>query len=220
MPRNMSKIIRGSKGDTYQRWEVPAVKNSRQTNEGSFSKHQKTLPTVNELEIIQKNAYQEGFDLGKKEGFVAGKAEIKAQAQSIESIARFLERPLADLDDELVDELVEMSMSIARHIIRREIKTDPGQIVAVVRDAITTLPIASRNIRVHLHAEDAALIREALGIIEDGSSITIVEDPVLTRGGCKIATDTSKLDASIEKRIAAIAKEILGGDREGDNEGT
>jgi len=44
----------------------------------------------------------------------------------------------------------------------------------------------------------------------------IKEDPTLARGGCKVETDTSQIDASMESRIAEIAAEVLGGERRDD----
>ncbi len=42
---------------------------------------------------------------------------------------------------------------------------------------------------------------------------TIVEDPVMTRGGCRVTTDTAHIDQRLETRIQGIMAAILGEER-------
>jgi len=107
-------------------------------------------------------------------------------------------------------------MSVATQIIRREIKTDPGQVVGAVREAVSALPVSSRKITLHLHPEDASLVRSALALDEMSPAWEIVEEPLITRGGCKVDTETSRIDATIENRLAQIIANVLGDQREQD----
>jgi len=109
-----------------------------------------------------------------------------------------------------------LTIAIARQLIRREIKASPGEIVAVAREAMRTLPLSSRNIRLHLHPEDAALVTEAMGRPMQQGAWEIVEDPALTRGGCEVETDDSRVDATVERRLAQVISNIFGGERGSD----
>ncbi|MBT8143492.1 MAG: flagellar assembly protein FliH, partial [Gammaproteobacteria bacterium] len=44
----------------------------------------------------------------------------------------------------------------------------------------------------------------------------IVEDPVITRGGCRISSASSQVDATVETRLARVINSILGDDRDSD----
>ena len=44
----------------------------------------------------------------------------------------------------------------------------------------------------------------------------IVEDPVLTRGGCRVESESSQIDARLETRIGAVVSRLLGGERSED----
>jgi flagellar assembly protein FliH len=44
----------------------------------------------------------------------------------------------------------------------------------------------------------------------------VVEDPLITRGGCKVDTDVSHVNATVENRLAAVVATIFGGEREQD----
>ena len=61
-------------------------------------------------------------------------------------------------------------------------------------------------------------MREAFAINENEAQIQILDDPVQARGGCKVQTETSQIDASVETRLNAIIAQVLGGEREEDQE--
>ena len=170
------------------------------------------LLTARQLESLQ----QQAFDEAHAAGYEAGKAAARAHVERFEALVRSLARPLEDLDESVERELVALAVSVARMIIRRELRTDPGEIVAVVRDALALLPVGVRDVRVHLHPEDAALVRALASTAEAQPGWRVVEDPVLSRGGCRIESETSQLDARLETRIGAVVSRLLGGERSED----
>ena len=93
---------------------------------------------------------------------------------------------------------------------------DPGQVVAAVREAIKVLPLSSQKISLHLHPEDVELVRSVLSLDEMSPSWAVVEDPLITRGGCQVDTDLSHIDATVENRLAAVIAGLFGGEREQD----
>ncbi len=183
---------------------------------------QQGMLTAEQLETLQQQAYQEAYEKGLAEGRTAGQAQALAegrkkllqQGAQLEAMIKSLAEPMQLLDLEIYDELVAMVITIAKHLISRELKTDPGQIIAATREALAILPMNSRNIKVHLHPEDALLVREILSVSEDESPWKIVEDATLSRGGLKIMTENSQVDASIESRLGEIVTRLLGDQRE------
>lgn len=207
---SLSKVISREELSAYERWETPTVQVSAAAGSGNG------MVTANQLERIQKQAYDEGFALGHKEGHVAGQLQLRERAQQLQQLMERMHAPFADLDRQVEQELLLLVTTMVKQMVRRELKTDPGQVVAVVRDAMASLPVAVRNARLHLHPEDAALLRGALALNEDEAAWRIVEDPVLTRGGCRVVTDASYIDASVEARLATLIATLMGGGREHD----
>ncbi len=206
-----NRIILSEDSADCSRWQIPEV-------DGTAGKVRKVIkqPTDKEIEVRRQKGYDEGFAKGKQEGIAVGQANLAKQAQNLVKISGQLSKPLAELDDDVVDELVTLAMTIAKHMVRREIKTNPGEIVAVVREAAALLPSTSRTIKIFLHPEDMALLKESLSISEQGVW-ALVDDPALTRGGCRLVTESAQLDASIETRLAAVVAELMGGERKGDD---
>ena len=199
-----SVVIPGQ-SDDCQRWQPPPV-------DGDVAHSANvSLVTAKQIEGIQSQAYEEGFAQGHNDGLAAAKREL-------EPILNSLAEPLADLDETVMEELATLITAVARQLVRRELATKPDEIVAVVRDAITALPVASAKVSVHLHPEDATLVRNALSISDEPEhEYRIVEDPVQARGGCRVLTENSQIDASMERRLTAVIAKMLGGGRRNDN---
>ena len=64
---------------------------------------------------------------------------------------------------------MQLAVTIARQLVRRELRIDPAQVIAIIRETVALLPAAARDVRVHLHPEDAAVVREKLAT-PDGRS--------------------------------------------------
>ena len=59
------------------------------------------------------------------------------------------------------------------------------------------------------------LIREVLSLGQDNEPIwRMIEDQTLSRGGCVVNTDLSRIDATIEKRLGAVIATVLGDERD------
>jgi len=179
------------------------------------------LLTAAQLEDLQKKAHEEGFERGRKEGIEYGHREglEEGRAQIQERIARFdqilemLDQPFEQLDDQVENEIVTLVISMVRQLVRREIRMDPQQVIGIVREALAVLPVNSRSIRVLLHPDDAESVRGAYTIGDTDQKWMIVEDPVIQRGGCRVLTETSQVDATLESRLNALIAPLLAGQR-------
>lgn len=208
---NMSKIVYPDQSTEYERWELPEV-------EDPAANHYSRLLTAGQIEKIQKQAYDEGFNLGRDEGYKAGQSMVQQHATRLKTLVELLSAPLAELDEAVIQQILDLVTIIARQVIRRELRTDPGQVIAVVRECIKALPIATRKVFIYLHPEDAELVRTAFSIDDDMEQTwKVIEDPVLTRGGCRIEAEQSTIDASVEQQLNRVIANLLGGERERDN---
>ena len=215
----MSRVISGEEFEACQPWQAPQFGITAAPTEAPADPQPPaagSLLTAEAVEEIQRQAYDEGFAQGRQEGREAGLQELRAQVQRLEGLMATLAEPFEALDQLVEQELIALSVAMARHLVRRELKTDPGQIVATVREAMRVLPAGARQIRLHLHPDDAQLLRNGLSLPDDERVWRIVEDPLLTRGGCRVVTEDSQIDASVETRMNAVIAAVLGGEREVD----
>jgi len=230
--------------ETLGLWDVAEQFGEKKSSAIQQSKKESATLTVDEIEKMQQQAYdeafaqgkQEGFDggfkegltKGNEEGFAQGKMEgekkgyddnlhlLRKETAEFVSLLESLSEPFKELDQAVEKELVNLAIGIASQIVRREIKIDPGQIIAVIREAVNALPLASQRLTLQMHPEDAELVRKSLALDDETSPWKIDEDPLITRGGCIVKTEISHIDTTIENRLAAIVATVLGGEREED----
>lgn len=160
------------------------------------------------------------MDRGYEAGLAAGEAHLKSRADALDAriarldeILKALSRPLPELETEVRQQLVLLALAVGSQLARRELKADPGQITALIREAVGRLPAAAREIRVHLHPEDAATVTERLATAGQERAWSVVEDPTLSRGGCLVRSENSQIDARLESRVNAIVSTLLGEER-------
>ncbi|MEQ1579609.1 MAG: flagellar assembly protein FliH [Steroidobacteraceae bacterium] len=208
----MSEVQARAGSVGVERWSLPTV-------EGP-SIHRRNRLSVGELEELERAAWEEAFAEGKEAGLAAARmdietrrAELERQASRLNSILDLLAQPLKQLDSEMERQLVMLAFTLAKQLVRRELKADPSQVIGIVRDTVALLPIAARNVRVHLHPEDAGLLREKLAETTADRAWSIVEDPVQSRGGCRVTTENSQIDARLETRLGAALSSLLGDER-------
>lgn len=178
--------------------------------------------TAQEVEAVHEQARKDGYDAGYAagllqghgEGMQKGLAEADALTGQLRAMLDSLARPLKDQDEAIEHALVSLAMSVGQHLVRRELKADPGQVIAVIRESLAALPVAASRVRLFLHPDDAALVRERLKVHEGDSQWIIVEDPALTRGGCRVVSETSQVDSTVEHRVATAIASIMGEERD------
>ena len=187
------------------RWDVPAIDGGDGKGKGYM--------TAGRLEALQKEAYEEAFRKGLADGEAAGQDAIRERCAHLDDLLDSLSKPFETLDDEVEHQIVDLAMLVARQLFRREIRTDPTHVIGVVREALKILPSSSRQVEVHLHPDDAALVRESLALSERQPTWQIVEDALLSRGGCHVITENSQIDATTESRLNSLIASIAGDER-------
>jgi flagellar assembly protein FliH len=187
----------------YQRWEPPQVGDGATGTPAEPAAH----PTVSDLEELERQAREEGYAAGHAKGLAEAREQGKARIARLDAICEQAARPLAALDAAVEQELAQLAVAIARRVIGHELATRPEGIVQAVRQAAAALPAATRELRVRLHPDDLALVRE-LDATEPHWQL--VADPALARGDCLLESERSRLDARVETRLAAVIDAVLG----------
>lgn len=190
--------------ERIRRWEIPAIDGNADNG----------FLTAGRMQELQKQAWEEAYEAGRLEGLKAGADEAQSRAERLDQLLTALARPFDELDETVEKQLVELAMTVVKQLFRRELRAEPSHVIGVVRDAMKLLPVASRDVQVLLHPDDAALVRDSLSPAEGERAWTVVEDPLISRGGCKITAENSQVDAQAEARLQAIINAITGDERQ------
>ncbi len=219
----MSDILLREQLPEMQRWQLQDMATAGSARAGPAAgkgaeknAERDKLHSAAELEALQQQAWDEAYASGLEAGRGAGRAEVEREAARLAQLVQAMASPLEDIDERVEDELTHLALAVARQILRRELSIEPAHVIAAVREALAELPSSSRDVRVLLNPDDAQLVREALSQPSGAGRWEIVEDPVIEHGGCRVLSENTTVDASLEARIRAVATRVLGGERDGD----
>jgi|HubBroStandDraft_1064217.scaffolds.fasta_scaffold139028_2 flagellar assembly protein FliH len=199
---------------SIERWSLPVVEGNvigRPIDERKAAAAAEAIARV-AREQSEARGYEAGMAKAKAEmeGHIN---ELKARIQRLDKLLSFMGRPLEELDADVEKMLLQLTLAVGKQLARRELRIDPSQVIAIIRESLQELPTAAREARVLLHPEDAAIVRERLAEPSNERAWTIVEDPTMSRGGCIVKTETSRIDARLESRINTIIANVLGDER-------
>ncbi|QQN50938.1 flagellar assembly protein FliH [Stutzerimonas balearica] len=233
---NPSELIRARDVSVFDRWALPSFDPERAPDEQPSeapepppeeTAHSEEVSveevkplTLDELEAIRQEAYNEGFSTGERDGFHAGQLKARQEAEatlasrleSLEKLMAQLLEPIAEQDRNLEHSLVTLVSHMAREVIQRDLLIDSSQIRQVLREALKLLPMGASNVRIHVNPQDFESVKALRERHEE--SWRILEDASLLPGGCHIETEHSRIDASIETRLSQAIKQLFEQQRE------
>ncbi|HEY4213852.1 MAG TPA: flagellar assembly protein FliH [Steroidobacteraceae bacterium] len=195
-----------------ERWAMPEMQGPVVGRVG-VDRRQADLDAVRAARL---EAEIRGFEAGQAKAQAENQARLTAldaKVQQLDAILQFLSRPLQELDGQVENELTQLALVVGKQLARRELAVDPAQVIAIIRESLGQLPASARDVRVHLHPEDAVVVREKLAAPTSERAWTVVEDPTLSRGGCVVRTDNSQIDARLESRVHALVTSTFGAER-------
>jgi flagellar assembly protein FliH len=200
-----------------ERWSLPQVEGTVIGRPIDDRKAQAAAEAI--AKVAREQSEARGYDAGMAKAQAEMKDRISrldSQIKRLDGLLQFVSRPLQNLDAEVESMLLQLALTVGKQLARRELMVDPTQVIAIIRESLAELPASAREIRVHLHPEDATIVRERLTAPSNERAWSIVEDPTMSRGGCVVRTENSHIDARLESRISTIIANAFGDERAAD----
>ena len=155
------------------------------------------------------SGHQAPYRQGYEEGQAAARREIGAQMDAAyERLARTIEELSglrARFRHEAEEEVVALSLAVARRILHRELTVAPDAILGLVKAALEKIEIREVH-RVRVHPADIALVRQHLEKMGLPRRIEVSGDPGLARGSAIFDSSRGALDSSVETQLEEIER--------------
>lgn len=156
------------------------------------------------------HAQARAFERGHAEGYAAGVAHAQREAAAVreshaERIGQVLgdlRQRFAELEEHGAQQVLDLAVEIARQVVRHEVAQVHESLLPLVREAVAQLIEQHSRPRVHLHPADHALIVAELQADASLAGCHFLADPAVARGGCRVETPQSLIDASLATRWA------------------
>ncbi|MBM5572983.1 MULTISPECIES: FliH/SctL family protein [Deefgea] len=153
-------------------------------------------PTAEEIEAIQQQAHDEGFQAGLEAGRLAAEAEVLQLQNLLASVTENLQAAEAQLAESVLD----LSLLVARQMICDELQSQPRQLLAPIREALAVMPTPTNPSRLYLSPDDLELLQSALHLELPEDVWRILPDINMVSGSCKIETPATQLSFSLASR--------------------
>jgi flagellar assembly protein FliH len=158
------------------------------------------------------------FERGREQGALdATRAAQQVRAGHLERIGHVVANLQAGLDELALrgaDALLDLSLEVARQVLRRELSLQRDAALPAVREAIALIVDHASHPRVHLSPEDYELVRAELEVEASHRGCRFVADPSVSPGGCRIETPQGEIDATLATRWRRVVA-MLGSDHPG-----
>ena len=159
------------------------------------------------VEEIEKQAYQNGFEKGKKSALESHKVEVAAAVQSLSQAAAEIQNLRPEIYQSIEHEVVELALSIARKVVCQEIQTQKDVVVCVAREALSQVEVPGK-IKIRLNPADLKFITETQDqiskLLDQMDNVTFEAEDGIAAGGCVIETGLGEIDARIEKQFQVV----------------
>jgi flagellar assembly protein FliH len=167
-----------------------------------------------------KEGFDHGHQEGLKHGIEAGKQEaIKQHSAELKTVIKSLTTGLTELDTHRRDlqsqalrEVVELAISVARRVTRRQGEIDPGVLEANLADALK-LAISAADVRVAVHPQQLAGLKAVLPALKlkwpNLKHVELLADDTLAVGGCRVYTRNGSIDADLNTQLDRIIADLL-----------
>ncbi len=159
-----------------------------------------------ESETIKKSAFEEGYRAGmekSQEDLVNFRNELSNFMHAKKDVFEFI-----------APDILEISVNIAKKIIKKELESDPQILVNTIIDVLKTVSKSEPKIAIRVRPQSVQLIKDTIPNItyQYGieAKINIVADPSIEEGGCVFQTNNGIVDASIDTQLEIIKKALEG----------
>ncbi|SMC17872.1 flagellar assembly protein FliH [Clostridium acidisoli DSM 12555] len=220
---DMADILKQSDNEIFEGVEKIAntiIENAKKSAEDLRER------SIEEAKKIQQDAYEEGFSKGKQEGYnkayeetvEKGKIEIEnykslaeANASNMMISAKFnYEKYVIEKQEEIK----KLAISIASHILKREVLSDEGindMIYSAVEDSKNSELTVIKCNQVHYKAIlDATILwKQKLPV---SGEIFVIEDNYIDEGQALIEKNNGKVKVGIDIGLEKIKEELLKSD--------
>jgi flagellar assembly protein FliH len=145
------------------------------------------------------------FETGMKAAQDAARQELQAHYERLSKSIEELAACRLRYRQETEHEVVQLSLEIARRVLRRELTIDPEAILGLLRAGLDSVSLRE-VLEVRVNTAHADIVRTALQRMGAPAAISVVGDPHLEPGAVCVETRRGGFDASAETQIAEIQR--------------
>jgi len=172
------------------------------------SRPAEALASSQNIENIEREAYEKGSEAGEKAGFAMGEQKAMVLVEKLENIIKELTTLEEKLIRELEPQVVELAVSIARKIILKELTINPDEIVEITKEALMRLERAGQiTIKINPSLYDL-FVKHKPEIQSIHPDIVFDVDPTAPLYGSVVMGPLEEVATDVDEQLKNLIKEM------------
>jgi flagellar assembly protein FliH len=166
-------------------------------------------PTILEEEAFRM--VREARAEGAREGRAQAEAELAAASLALGEALSGVAALHAKLLHDAEEDLLKLSMLIARKVMLREFACEPGLLAGLVHGAVE-LASDGGDVVARLNPEEYAVVadcHEFRELLRENPRISLKSDPSVGRAGCLLETGRGNIDAGVDAQLDEIMRRVM-----------
>ena len=159
-----------------------------------------------EAGTIRENAAKEGY----KEGLEKAQSDIEQVKTAIENFLKAKQ----EVFEYIAPDILEISIDIARKIVKHEIEQNPEIVLATILDVLKNISQDEAKITIKVNPEQLVLtknsIPEIIALTELETKIHVLADESIDVGSCIVLTSNGVVDATVNTQLEIIKEAFKG----------
>jgi hypothetical protein len=159
---------------------------------------------------IEADAYARGRADGERVARAELEQSLHAALETLASAAQSVQMHEARWLNNVEENIAAIAVSVARHIVQREIQRDPSFVATLVNNALAQYPI-DQEITIRVSPDDLAMCRSVIDSDNNGArNLRWISDASIERGGCltegRERIIDGRVDTALERAYRTIAQ--------------
>jgi type III secretion protein L len=171
------------------------------SNEIIARAQQQAQEIINAARAQEQRITEEAKARGREEGRVEVSAELARAKQQAAMILKSAE-----------NDIVSLSLEIARKIIGRDLERDPQVVMEICANAVEGVRNAKQLV-LRVNPQDGAFLRQnkkaIMDLVARSVDIAFKDDPSVESGGCVIQTEFGTIDAQLDTQFKMLAQVLI-----------
>jgi flagellar assembly protein FliH len=153
-------------------------------------------------------------DAAAQEGFKAGLEKAQSDIEQIKNALISFINAKQEVFEYIAPDILEISIDIARKIVKKEIEQNPQIVLETITDVLKTISNEETKISIRVNPTQLALAKENLPEIISSSGLevrtNVVSDDTIKVGGCIIQSSNGIVDATVDTQLEIIKEAFKG----------
>lgn len=170
---------------------------------------------AHDLEAIQREAYERGFEDGRRHGEAQEAARLEPLARALNDALLTLQEEADHWVGNAQENICAVAMAVARQLVGRELQSDASGVEDLVRQALAEFPL-DQPVIVRLNPADLAALTamqlhaegRAAPLGADRPEVQWTADPRVTRGGCVLEGRDRIIDGRIDTALERLYRRL------------